>query len=122
MRATERENRGRARVLFVLLVVFSFSTPGMNKESMACFSDPANYRLTNFYIIDVNIADALEGLAAIARAHGGNLFALVDRRVVGGTSKYEAQEGIGLTEAMAELAGCMGILLLGPFRRGGGHW
>jgi LysM repeat protein len=105
MRATERENRGRARVLFVLLVVFSFSTPGMNKESMAGFSDPANYRLTNFYIIDVNIADALEGLAAIARAHGGNLFALVDRRVVRAVPvNMKLREGIGLTEAMAELA------------------
>ena len=61
--------------------------------------------MTNFYIIDVNIADALEGLAAIARAHGGNLFALVDRRVVRAVPvNMKLREGIGLTEAMAELA------------------
>src|SRR5690554_8091226 len=103
MRLAGKERRGRTRVLLALLVVLSFSIPGMNKESTAGLPDsnPVDYRLTNFYIIDVNIADALEGLAAIARARGGNLFALVDRKAVRAVPvNMKLREGIGLTEAM----------------------
>ena len=102
MCSAEKRRWGRARILLALLMVFLFSSPGMGKERIYGLPD---YRLTNFYIIDVNIADALEGLAGIARMRGGNLFALVDRRVVRAVPvKIKLREGIGLTEAMAELA------------------
>ncbi|NLY88853.1 MAG: LysM peptidoglycan-binding domain-containing protein [Firmicutes bacterium] len=106
MGSAEKQRRGRARVLLVFLMVLSFSTPGMSMERTDGIPDSglSDYRLTNFHI-DADIADALEGLAWVARARGGNLFALVDRKVVRAMPvKLKLREGIGLTEALAELA------------------
>ena len=121
MRSAEKRRRGRARVFFLLLLVFSFPAPAESQEGTGGLPDSPviDYRLTNFHIIDADIADALEGLAGIARARGGNLYALVDRRAVRALPvNVKLREGIGLAEALEELARVHGYSCYWDFSAG----